>query len=87
MGFGSLIRILLDACCTTGCGCHLEMNRPFASLNLGMAGCFEGFGTSGLILTNRPIIGSLGLMHFAGSRCAAGCAALSLNGSLLSKSS
>ena len=60
----------MGACCTTGCDCCLEMNRPFASLNLGRAGCFGGFGTSGLFLTNRPVLESLGLMRFAGSRCA-----------------
>ena len=72
----------MGACCTTGCDCCLEMNRPFASLNLGRVGCFGGFGTSGLILTNRPVLGSLGLMCFAGSHCATS----SLNGLLSSKS-
>ena len=52
--------------CRTGSSCRLEMNCPFASLYLGRAGCFGGFGLSGLILTNRPVFGSLGGMHLGG---------------------
>ena len=54
-----------------GCDCCLEMNHPFASLNLGKAGCFGGFGLSEWILMNRPVFGSLGglcLVGFCGCR-------------------
>ena len=34
----------MGGCCTTGSDCRPEMNRHFASLNLGRAGCFGGFG-------------------------------------------
>ena len=68
------------------------MSHPFASLNLGKAGCFGGFGLSGWILIKRPVFGSLGgmcLVGFCGRviGCGTCCETLSLNGSLLSKSS
>ena len=71
----------MGGCCTTGSDCRLETNCPFASLNLGRAGCFGGFGLSGWILTNRPVFGSLGGMCF-GAFC--GCGTFPLSSSLVS---
>ena len=66
----------MGVCCTTGSDCHPETNRPFASLNLGRASCFGGFGLSGWILTNQPVFGSLGGMCF-GVFCGCGTCPLS----------
>ena len=61
-----------------GSDCCLEMNHPFASLNLGRAGCFGRFGLSGWILMKRPVFGSLDGMHCVGF-CGCGICSLTLS--------